>query len=91
VAAVLADVVLARLPMAWLSRRLPAVTAGLAVLAWTGQLAALALADGIRWPPSLWLGAVVLSAAVAAGLAVLSTWTPAAHSGPATTSERMAG
>jgi hypothetical protein len=83
VAAVVADLVLTWLPRVWLSRRLPAVTAGLAVLVWTGQLVAFALADGIRWPVSLWLGAVVLSAAAAAGLALLSTWAPAARSGSA--------
>jgi hypothetical protein len=77
VAAVLADVLLAWLPKARLSGRLPAVTAGLAALVWTGQLVAFALVDGIRWPVSLWLGAVVLSAAAAAGLALLTTWGPA--------------
>jgi hypothetical protein len=77
VAAVLADVLLAWLPKAWLGRRLPAVTGGLAALVWAGQLLAFGLVDGIRWPVSLWLGAVVLSAATAAGLAVLSTWGPA--------------
>lgn len=86
VAAVVADLVLTWLPRVWLSRRLPAVTAGLAVLVWTGQLVAFALADGIRWPVSLWLGAVVLSAAAAAGLALLSTWAPAARSGSASNS-----
>ncbi|WLQ05023.1 hypothetical protein [Arthrobacter oryzae] len=73
-AAILADVLLARLPSVWLDRRLPAVTAGIAALVWTGQLVAFAVADGIRWPVSLWLGAVVLSAAAAAGLALLSSW-----------------
>ncbi|CAN7248026.1 hypothetical protein [Arthrobacter sp. LjRoot14] len=77
-AAILADVLLARLPQGWLDRRLPAVAAGIAALVWTGQLAAFAVADGIRWPVSLWLGAVVLSAAAAAGLALLSSWGPKA-------------
>lgn len=77
VAAIVADVLLARLPKVWLDRRLPAVTAGIAALLWTGQLVAFAVADGIRWPVSLWLGAVVLSAGVAAGLALLSSWGPA--------------
>ena len=58
-------------------RRLPAVTAGIAALLWTGQLVAFAVTDAIRWPVSLWLGAVVLSAAAAAGLALLSSWGPA--------------
>ncbi|MET3935698.1 hypothetical protein [Arthrobacter sp. OAP107] len=76
VAAVVVDLLLARVPDAWLGRRLPAVTAGIAALLWTGQLVALAVTDAIRWPVSLWLGAVVLSAAVAAGLALLSSWGP---------------
>jgi hypothetical protein len=77
VAAVVADLLLPRVPDAWLNRRLPAVTAGIAALLWTGQLVAFAVTDAIRWPPSLWLGAVVLSAAAAAGLAALSSWGPA--------------
>ena len=77
VAAMVADLLLARLPNVRLSRRLPAVTAGIAALLWTGQLVAFAVVDGIRWPVSLWLGAVVLSAAAAAGLALLSSWSPA--------------
>lgn len=77
VAAIVADLLLARLPDEWLRRRPPAVTAGIAALLWTGQLVAFAVTDAIRWPPSLWLGAVVLSAAAAAGLAALSSWGPA--------------
>jgi hypothetical protein len=77
VAAVVVDMLLTRVPDAWLGRRLPAVTAGIAALVWTGQLVAFAVTDAIRWPVSLWLGAVVLSAAVAAGLALLSSWAPA--------------
>jgi len=50
-----------------------------AALLWTGQLVAVAVTDAIRWPVSLWLGAVVLSAAVAAGLALLSSWAPASE------------
>ncbi len=73
-AAVVVDLLLTRVPPVWLYRRLPAATAGIAALVWTGQLVAYAVADGIRWPVSLWLGAVVLSAAVAAGLAVVSSW-----------------
>jgi hypothetical protein len=82
-AAVVADLLLARLPAAWLGRRLPAVTGGIAALLWTGQLAAFAVTDAIRWPVSLWLGAVVLSAAMAAGLALLATWGPAGSAGSA--------
>jgi hypothetical protein len=76
IAAAVADVLLTRIPDAWLGSRLPAVTAGIAALVWTGQLVAFAVTDAIRWPVSLWLGAVVLSAAVAAGLALLSSWGP---------------
>ncbi len=76
VAAIVADLLLARLPDEWLRRRLPAVTAGIAALLWTGQLVAFAVTDAIRWPVSLWLGAVVLAAAAAAGLAALSSWRP---------------
>lgn len=77
VAAVVADLLLTRLPDKWLRRRLPAVTAGIAALLWTGQLVAFAITDAIRWPVSLWLGAVVLAATAAAGLAALSSWRPA--------------
>jgi hypothetical protein len=81
VAAVLGDLLIMRLPTRWLSRKLPAVSAGLAALVWSGQLLALALAVGIRWPLSMWLGAVVLSSAMAAGLALLSSWSPAGKGG----------
>jgi hypothetical protein len=83
VAAVVADLLLARLPATWLRSRLPAVTGGVAALLWTGQLVAFAVTDAIRWPVSLWLGAVVLSAAVAAGLALLASWGPAGSGAPA--------
>ncbi|APX01215.1 hypothetical protein [Arthrobacter sp. QXT-31] len=83
IAAVVADVLLARVPGAWLGRPLPAVTAGITVLLWTGQLVAFAVTDAIRWPVSLWLGAVVLSAAVAAGLALLSSCGPVQARGTA--------
>ncbi|MCY1243377.1 hypothetical protein D9M72_563890 [compost metagenome] len=83
IAAVAADLLLARLPETWLRRRLPAVTGGIAAVLWTGQLVAFAVTDAIRWPVSLWLGAVVLSAAVAAGLALLASWGPAGSGAPA--------
>lgn len=82
-AAVVADLLLARLPAAWLGRRLPAVTGGIAALLWTGQLVAFAVTDAIRWPVSLWLGAVVLSAAMAAGLAMLASWGSSGSAGSA--------
>lgn len=59
---------------------LPPILAGaMATLVWSGQLAGLAIADAIRWPASLWLGIVVLSAfaAVAVGLLVSSRETAA--------------
>jgi hypothetical protein len=34
----------------------------------------IALVSGIAWPVSMWLGAIVLSSAVAAGLAFVSSW-----------------
>jgi hypothetical protein len=68
-----ADLLLARRPGPWLRRRLPAVTAVLAALIWTGQLVGIALASSIQWPVSMWLGAVVLSAGLAAALALLSS------------------
>ena len=39
---------------------------------WSGQLAALALTDGVRWPPELVLGVVVLSAMFGAALGLLA-------------------
>lgn len=82
VVAVVADVLLARRAGPWLKRRLPAVAALLAALIWTGQMAGIALASGIKWPVSMWLGAVVLSAGLAAALAVLSSWNPKGVPGP---------
>ncbi len=74
VAAVVADVALARTGGHLTGRRLPGVSAVLAALIWTGQLVGIALASGIGWPVSMWLGAIVLSSAVAAGLAFASSW-----------------
>jgi len=81
--AVAADVLLARRAGPWLRSRLPAVTALLAALIWTGQLAGIALASSIQWPVSMWLGAVVLSAGVAAALALLSSVNSKSDQGPA--------
>lgn len=67
----LADVARVWLPVRLDRRRLPIEAAAIAGLLWAGQLAGLAVAQGLRWPVSLWLGAVVLSGGVAAGLAVL--------------------
>lgn len=49
--------------------------AGVAVLAWSGQPAGLAVSDAVRWPTSLWFGVVVLSARAASALALLATST----------------
>jgi hypothetical protein len=73
-AAVTADVLIARVTGPWPVRRLAQVAAALAALIWTGQLTGIALSSGIAWPASMWLGAVVLSAGSAAGLAFLSSW-----------------
>ena len=74
IAAVAADLVLAGREGPRLRRRLPAVTAILAALIWAGQLGGIALGSSIQWPVSMWLGAVVLSAGLAAALAFLSSW-----------------
>lgn len=49
---------------------LPLAAGGVAAMVWSGQLAGLAVADGLGWPVSLWSGVVVLSgfAAAATGL-----------------------
>jgi hypothetical protein len=73
-AAIVVDVLLARRGGQLTGRRLPAVSAVLAALIWTGQMIGIALVSGIEWPVSMWLGAIVLSAAVAAGLAFVSSW-----------------
>jgi len=82
VAAVVADVLFSRLPGNRLRRLMPAVTAVAAALIWTGQLIGIALVAGIGWPVSMWLGAVVLSACVAAGLASISSWNRAETTSP---------
>ncbi|WP_427131146.1 hypothetical protein [Pseudarthrobacter sp. S9] len=83
-AAVVADVLLTRLTGHWLGRRLPAVTAALVALVWTGQVAGIAFVSGIGWPVSMWLGALVLSAGVAAGLAFISSWNQGRAQSPQT-------
>lgn len=69
VAAGLADLALLRLdarrgPGAPL--RLPIAGALIPALVWTGHLAGLQLAEGIRWPPELWTGTVVVTAVLGA-------------------------
>ncbi|GAA2143624.1 MULTISPECIES: hypothetical protein [Arthrobacter] len=73
-AAVVADVLIARGGGQLTGRRLPAVSAVLAALIWTGQMIGIAVVSGVGWPVSMWLGAIVLSSAVAAGLAFVSSW-----------------
>ncbi len=72
---------LAGVPAKEIRRWLPYVAAGVAALVWSGQLAGLAVAEGLRWPASLWLGVVVLSAGAAGGLALLTGARPAASTG----------
>ena len=74
VAAAVVDVALARSSGKMTGRRLPAASAGLAALIWTGQLVGIALVSGIAWPVSMWLGAVMLSSGVAASLAYIGVW-----------------
>lgn len=66
--AVVADLLLARVQTA-----LPIVAGGVAALVWAGQLAGLALADALRWPVSLWAGAVVLAGFAGAANGLLAT------------------
>lgn len=75
--AVLADLGLAALRLRTANRPVaPALlAAGTATLVWTGQLAGLAIADGLGWPVSLWFGVVVLSAFAAAALGLLVSTT----------------
>lgn len=71
VGAVLADTVRAMIPPEVVTRWLPAVLGATVALVWSGHLAGLALADGVRWPVALWTGALLLSSGLAAGLAAI--------------------
>ncbi|MCA4134005.1 hypothetical protein [Arthrobacter sp. M4] len=73
-AALLADLALSRLPAAQVRHRLPVVAAGIITLVWVGQTVGMAVARGIGWPPSLWVGAIVLSATAAAAIAWIPLW-----------------
>lgn len=53
------------------NRGRPVVVAGIITAVWAGQLTGLAVTAGLAWPVSLWFGVIVLSAALAAVLAVL--------------------
>ncbi|GAB2859794.1 hypothetical protein [Lentzea nigeriaca] len=66
--AVVADLVLARIPDGFL----PVAAGGVAVLVWAGQLTGLAISDAVRWPVSLWSGVVVLGGFTAAALGFLA-------------------
>ncbi|MFA4840629.1 MAG: hypothetical protein WC580_02860 [Agrococcus sp.] len=81
VAAVGADLALARVTEGALRRRLPWVAAAVTAALWAGQLTGMAVVDALRWPVSLWLGAVVLSAGMASALALLARG-PRALAGP---------
>lgn len=73
VAAVVSDAGLSRLSPATIRRRLPLLVATVAALVWAGQLVGVAVTDQVRWPVSLWLGVVVLSAGLAAALGALAS------------------
>lgn len=53
--------------------RLSLAAAIAAASLWIGQLAGLATASAVAWPPELWGGAVMLSAAAGAALGLLAT------------------
>ncbi|NKE56636.1 hypothetical protein FXN61_07240 [Lentzea sp. PSKA42] len=65
--AIVADFLLARARTA-----LPIIAGGVSVLVWAGQLAGLAVADALRWPVSLWAGAVVLAGFTGAAVSLLA-------------------
>jgi hypothetical protein len=79
VAGVVADLAVDAIDRSSLRRdlRLAASAAVLPALVWPAQLVAVALTAGMRWPVELWSGVVVLSALVAAALAVVVGWAPA--------------
>lgn len=58
------------------SRRLPALAAAVPALLWPAQLAAVALTDGVSWPPELWAGVVGLSVLAAAAIGAVAGWSP---------------
>lgn len=72
--AVVADLALPAIRRRLRGRRaLPSVLAGGSVtLVWAGQLAGLAVVEGIGWPVSLWLGVIVLGGFTAAALGLLA-------------------
>lgn len=75
-AAALADLALLRLdalrgPAA--AFRLPLAGALVPALVWSGHLLGLHLAEGLRWPPELWTGTVVMTAVLGALLGTLTT------------------
>jgi hypothetical protein len=65
--AIVADFLLARARTV-----LPIIAGGVPVLVWAGQLAGLAVADALRWPVSLWAGAVVLAGFTGAAVSLLA-------------------
>ncbi len=66
--AIVADLLLGRVRLA-----LPIVAGGVPVLVWSGQLAGLAMADALRWPVSMWAGAVVLAGFTGAAVGLLAS------------------
>ena len=70
--ALLADLLLARTRPDAAVQAAPWVSAGVIALVWGGQLAGFAVQDGIGWPPSLWVGLLVLTAGAAAAVTVVA-------------------
>lgn len=64
--------------------RVPLLAASVPALLWPAQLTAVALTEGMGWPPALWSGVVVLSALTAAALSVPLAWHPRAEPGTST-------
>lgn len=60
-----------------------AVAATAAALVWSGQLAGIAAADAVRWPPALWSGVVVLATMAAGAIGLLAEGRPAGERPPA--------
>jgi hypothetical protein len=52
--------------------RLPVAGALFATLVWSGHLLGLQIAAGLRWPPELWVGSVVMAAFLGAALGALA-------------------
>lgn len=71
VGAALADAGRTLVPVPIVTRWLPAVLGVTVALVWSGQLGGIATVDAVRWPVTLWAGAVLLASVVATGLAAV--------------------